>query len=157
MPSTQFTFAMIKSDAVLRKDSISILSSIQLINYSWIFHMEYMVPTQAQIDAIYAEHIGKHFYPDLVNSVSRGVVAIVIGGHDVVAEWRKLIGATNPEKALPGTIRYDFGVAGADNAVHGSATKEDADREIGIMLPHVRDILIAVAEDVAADGIEMNG
>jgi len=63
------------------------------------------------------------------------VVTAVLVGPGAITRWREHIGATDPTKALPGTLRHDFGMIGADNAVHGSATVEDANREISLMYP----------------------
>ena len=82
----------------------------------------------------YEEHVGKGFYADLVEFMSRGpVVALVVEGpEDTWEVVRNLMGATNPRKAAPGTIRGDLGILFTENLVHGSDSLESAQREIGI-------------------------
>jgi nucleoside-diphosphate kinase len=85
----------------------------------------------------YEEHQGKAFYDDLVAFMSRGpVVAMVLEGpEDTWEVVRSMMGATNPRKAAPGTIRGDLSVEFTENLVHGSDGPESAEREIGIFFP----------------------
>ena len=87
----------------------------------------------------YEEHVGKGFYADLVEFMSRGpVVALVVEGpEDTWEVVRNLMGATNPRKAAPGTIRGDLGILFTENLVHGSDSLESAQREIGIFFPNL--------------------
>ena len=87
----------------------------------------------------YEEHVGKGFYEDLVTFMSRGpVVAMVLEGpEDTWEVVRTLVGATNPRKAAPGTIRGDLGILFTENQVHGSDSLESAQREIGIFFPNL--------------------
>jgi nucleoside-diphosphate kinase len=87
----------------------------------------------------YEEHQGKAFYADLVAFMSRGpVVAMVVEGpEDTWEVVRSMMGATNPRKAEPGTIRGDLSVQFTENLVHGSDGPESAVREIGIFFPHL--------------------
>ena len=87
----------------------------------------------------YQEHVGKGFYDDLVSFMSRGpVVAMVLEGpEDTWEVVRTLVGATNPRKADPGTIRGDLGILFTENLVHGSDSLESAQREIGIFFPNL--------------------
>ncbi len=87
----------------------------------------------------YEEHVGKGFYADLVEFMSRGpVVALVVEGpEDTWEVVRGLMGATNPRKAAPGTIRGDLGILFTENLVHGSDSLESATREIGIFFPNL--------------------
>ncbi|MEP7203959.1 MAG: nucleoside-diphosphate kinase [Ilumatobacteraceae bacterium] len=87
----------------------------------------------------YQEHVGKGFYEDLVAFMSRGpVVALVLEGpEDTWEVVRTLVGATNPRKADPGTIRGDLGILFTENLVHGSDSSESAQREIGIFFPNL--------------------
>ncbi|WP_110953114.1 nucleoside-diphosphate kinase [Anaerosinus massiliensis] len=81
----------------------------------------------------YAEHVEKPFYPSLVEFMTSGpIVAMVLSGENAIGKVRKLNGATNPEKAEPGTIRADFAESMSCNAVHASDSKESAEREIHI-------------------------
>jgi nucleoside-diphosphate kinase len=87
----------------------------------------------------YEEHVGKGFYADLVAFMSRGpVVALVLEGpEDTWEVVRTMMGATNPRKALPGTVRGDLGILFTENLVHGSDSLESAQREIGIFFPNL--------------------
>ncbi|MCU1360472.1 MAG: ndk, partial [Ilumatobacteraceae bacterium] len=87
----------------------------------------------------YEEHVGKGFYADLVEFMSRGpVVAMVIEGPENTWEVvRLMMGATNPRNAAPGTIRGDLGILFTENLVHGSDSLESATREIGIFFPNL--------------------
>ncbi|MCL6561679.1 MAG: nucleoside-diphosphate kinase [Firmicutes bacterium] len=81
----------------------------------------------------YAEHRDKPFYPELIAFITSGpVVAMVVEGRDAVSVVRNLMGATDPVKAAPGTIRGDFGLELTENVVHGSDSPESAAREIGL-------------------------
>ena len=85
----------------------------------------------------YEEHVGKPFYDDLVEFMSRGpVVAMVVEGpEDTWEVVRNMMGATNPRSAAPGTIRGDLGILFTENLVHGSDSLASAEREIGIFFP----------------------
>jgi nucleoside-diphosphate kinase len=85
----------------------------------------------------YEEHVTKGFYADLVEFMSRGpVVALALEGpEDTWEVVRTMMGATNPRKADPGTIRGDLGILFTENLVHGSDSLASAEREIGIFFP----------------------
>lgn len=81
----------------------------------------------------YAEHKGKSFYDDLVSYITSGpVVAMVWQGGDCVTLVRKVVGATKPSEALPGTIRGDFCSHTNHNIIHASDSDESAEREINL-------------------------
>ena len=85
----------------------------------------------------YAEHDGKPFFEDLVAFItgSPALVAVVEGPEDAWAVLRGLMGATDPTKAAPGTIRGDLAIEVTENLVHGSDSAESATREIGLFFP----------------------
>ena len=85
----------------------------------------------------YEEHVEKGFYDDLVAFMSRGpaLVVVIEGPDDTWNVVREMMGATNPLKAVPGTIRGDFGTDVTENLVHGSDSLESATREIEIFFP----------------------
>jgi len=87
----------------------------------------------------YEEHVGKGFYADLVEFMSRGpVVALALEGpQDTWEVVRAMMGATNPLKSAPGTIRGDFGTLSTENLVHGSDSLASAERELGIFFPNL--------------------
>ncbi len=81
----------------------------------------------------YAEHEGKGFFDDLVGFItSAPVVAMVWQGKEAISQVRGLMGATDPQKAQPGTMRGDFCLFVSNNLVHGSDSPENAAREIGL-------------------------
>ncbi len=87
----------------------------------------------------YEEHVGKGFYADLVEFMSRGpVVAMAVEGPENTWEVvRTMMGATNPKAAAPGTIRGDLGILFTENLVHGSDSPASAERELGIFFPNL--------------------
>jgi len=86
--------------------------------------------TVQQAESFYAVHRGKSFFEGLVEFMTSGPVVVMILRHeDAVDQFRKLIGATDPAKAEPGTIRRTFAVSVQMNAVHGSDSPENAMRE----------------------------
>lgn len=84
----------------------------------------------------YAEHEGKGFFKDLIAFITSGpVLAMVIKGENAVAAVRQINGATDPLKAVPGSIRGDFATSIDENVVHASDAPETAEREIGLWFP----------------------
>lgn len=89
----------------------------------------------------YREHLGKPFYEDLLAYITSGpVLLMVIKGQNAVLEARKMIGATNPKDALPGTIRGDFAQKMSQNVIHGADSPESAEREISLFF-HENELL----------------
>lgn len=128
----QRTYVMIKPDAVARGLAGRIISRFEDVGLN-IERLEYGTLRRDQAEANYAEHVGRPFYEGLVSYVTSGpVVKMVLAGPEAVALCRKLIGATNPAEAAPGTIRGDFGMELDANLVHGSDSPASAEREIGI-------------------------
>ena len=81
----------------------------------------------------YAEHVGKPFYNSLVSFITSGpVCALVVGGPSAIGVVRAMMGTTDPLKAVPGTVRGDFGLDMTANLVHSSDGPESAEREIGL-------------------------
>jgi nucleoside-diphosphate kinase len=128
----QSTYVMIKPDAVARGLVGRIVQRFEDAGLK-VARMESGTVTPQQAAANYAEHEGKPFYDGLIAYVTSGpVVKIIITGPDAVIVCRKLMGATNPREAAPGTIRGDFGLLLDANIVHGSDSPESAAREISI-------------------------
>lgn len=126
------TYIMIKPDAVARGQIGAILSRIETVGLK-IERMELGMVSAQEARANYAEHEGKPFYDGLVAYITSGpVVKMLVSGPGAVAVCRKLMGATNPAEAAPGTIRGDFGLTLDANVVHGSDSVESAEREIAI-------------------------
>jgi nucleoside-diphosphate kinase len=128
----QRTFIIIKPDAVSRGLVGRILTRFEDTGLTFE-RLEYGVVTAEQAAANYREHEGKPFYGALIDYITSGpVVKMVLRGPDAVSVCRKLMGATNPREAAPGTIRGDFGLNLDANIVHGSDSPESAEREIAI-------------------------
>ena len=129
------TFVMLKPDAVRRGLAGRILQRLEDAGLRMVAKQRLDV-NEAQSGALYAEHEGKPFYDSLLTYIHSGpVVATVWEGTGAVALARKLIGATDPAQAAPGTIRGDFGLVMDENVVHGSDSAESAEREIPIFFP----------------------
>lgn len=128
----QRTYIMIKPDAVARGLVGRIVARFEDTGLK-LERMEYGVVTADQAANNYREHEGKPFYDGLISYITSGpVVKMVLTGPDAVAVCRKLMGATNPAEAAPGTIRGDFGLIMDANVIHGSDSVESAEREIAI-------------------------
>ena len=124
------TFAIIKPDAVKNKHTGLIYDRILNANFK-ILSSKLIKMTKIQAEHFYSIHKGKPFYEELTNFMSSGTcMVLALEKNDAVEEWRKLIGATNPEEANEGTIRRDFATSLGENAVHGSDSDENATLEI---------------------------
>jgi nucleoside-diphosphate kinase len=129
---SQKTYLMLKPDAVANRHVGEIIARIERVGLT-IERLELAHVTPEQAAANYAEHEGKPFYPGLIAYITSGpVVKMVVSGSDAVAVARKLMGATDPQQAAPGTIRGDFGLVMDANVIHGSDSPESAQREIAI-------------------------
>ena len=124
------TFAIIKPDACERKLAGKIIARIEEANFE-IVAMKKIWLTKKEAEGFYAVHKGKPFFDSLTNYMSSGpCIAMVLKKENAIADWRKLMGATNPANAEPGTIRKEFAVDLEKNSVHGSDAKETAEYEI---------------------------
>jgi nucleoside-diphosphate kinase len=132
------TFIICKPDAVERGLVGAILSRFEQRNLK-IVALQHLSVSQDLAGAHYAEHAGKGFYGDLISFITRSpVVAMVVEGpEDTWEVARTMIGATNPRKAAPGTIRGDLGIEFTENLVHGSDSAESAAREIALWFPNL--------------------
>lgn len=129
---TQRTYVMIKPDAVARGLVGRIVSRFEDAGLT-IERAEYGTVTKEQAAANYAEHQGRSFYEGLIAYVTSGpVLKMVLSGPGAVSVVRKLIGATDPAEAAPGTIRGDYGLELDANLVHGSDSPASAEREIAV-------------------------
>ena len=123
------TFSIIKPNAVRTGKTGPILAMINEAGFE-IVAMKMLRMTLQQAESFYEVHRGKPFFESLVEFMTSGPVCVMILRHDnAVEEFRKLIGATDPAKAEPGTIRKLYAVSVQMNAVHGSDSDENAQRE----------------------------
>jgi len=126
------TYVMIKPDGVARGLVGAIIGRLEAVGLK-LERMKLDMVTPEEAAANYAEHEGKPFYEGLVAYVTSGpVVKMVVSGPDAATICRKLMGATNPKDAAPGTIRGDFALNLDANVIHGSDSPASAQREIGI-------------------------
>jgi nucleoside-diphosphate kinase len=123
------TFSIIKPNAVRTGKAGPILAMINEAGFE-VIAMKMIRITLEQAESFYEVHKGKSFFDSLVEFMSSGPVFVMILRHEnAVEEFRKLIGATDPAKAEPGTIRKLFAISVQMNAVHGSDSDENAKRE----------------------------
>jgi nucleoside-diphosphate kinase len=124
-----FTFSIIKPNAVRTGKTGPILAMINEAGFE-IAAMRMVKMTLPQAESFYSVHRGKPFFEGLVEFMTSGPVVVMILKHEnAVDEFRRLIGATDPSKAEPGTIRKTFAVSVQMNAVHGSDSAENAIKE----------------------------
>lgn len=126
------TFIMIKPDGVARGLVGEIISRFERAGLT-IERMRMLTIDEALASRHYAEHLDKPFFPDLLDFIVSGpVVAMQWSGESAISTARDVMGATDPKKADPGTIRADFGLAVTQNLVHGSDGPESARRELAL-------------------------
>jgi nucleoside-diphosphate kinase len=127
--ATNRTFSMIKPDAVRDGHAGEILSMIEKAGFKIIaIKMEYLRPERA--GEFYGIHKEKPFYASLIEIMSESpIIALILEKENAVAEFRKLIGSTNPANADEGTVRKKFAKSLERNAVHGSDSDENAQIE----------------------------
>ena len=126
------TLVLIKPDALGKNHAGDILKIYEDAGFK-ILAAKVMKMTNELAAKHYAEHIGRPFYPALVEFMtSAPLMALVVGGDDVIKKVRELNGATNPAEAAEGTVRKLFAADKTKNAVHASDSKESAAREIPI-------------------------
>ena len=120
------TFTMIKPDAVRGGHIGNILQQINEAGFK-IVAMKYTLLSEGKAGEFYAVHKERPFYGELVEFMSSGpIVAAVLEKDNAVADFRELIGSTNPAEAAPGTIRAKYATSIGENAVHGSDSDENA-------------------------------
>jgi nucleoside-diphosphate kinase len=131
------TFLMVKPDGVKRKLVGEIISRFERKGLT-LAAMEMRLPSRELAQKHYAVHNDKPFFESLVTFIMSGpVVAMVWEGPDAISIARKVIGATRPSEAAPGTIRGDFCIVTEQNLIHGSDAIETAAYEIGLWFPNL--------------------
>src|SRR5215469_287217 len=131
------TFAMIKPDAVSRGQQGEILARIHKAGFT-IVAIKSMRLTKEEAGGFYAVHRERPFFAELTDFMSSGkIFAMVLEAESGIAKWRDTMGATDPKKAAPGTIRHDLGTSIGTNCTHGSDAPETAAFEIGYFFPGV--------------------
>lgn len=124
-----YTFAMIKPSACRKNHVGPILAMINQAGFR-ISAIRSTKLDKVEAEQFYEMHRGKEFYDDLCEFMSSGpIIALLLEKENAIEDFRKLIGSTNPSMAEEGTIRKMFAESLQRNAVHGSDTKENAERE----------------------------
>jgi nucleoside-diphosphate kinase len=132
------TFVLLKPDAIKRGLMGEIINRFEKKGIS-IVKCRMLVADRKLAEEHYAEHAGKPFFNGIVDYLTSGpVLAMVLmfeGNDKLYAGVRLMIGSTDPQEALPGSIRGDFGTRRPYNVIHGSDSIESAQREIGLWFP----------------------
>jgi nucleoside-diphosphate kinase len=131
------TLAIIKPDGVQNNLVGTVLKRLEEAGYKLVA-MKMVRMTREQARAFYGVHEGKPFFEGLTDFMSSGpCVAVVLEGDNVIAGYRKMMGATDPVQAETGTIRHAFATDGRKNVVHGSDSAETAHWEIGFFFNRI--------------------
>ena len=131
------TLILVKPDGVSRGLIGEVVARIEARGFRFEA-LELRTLTREVAEAHYGEHKDKPFFGELVDFITSGpLVAGVISGPGVVGAWRTMMGATDPLKSAPGTIRGDLAHEMSENVVHGSDSPESAAREIALFFPQL--------------------
>ena len=124
------TFSIVKPNAVANNDIGAIYARFERAGFK-IIAAKMLRLTREQAEGFYAEHKGRPFFDGLVEFMTSGpIVVSVLEGENAVQRHRDLLGATNPDNALAGTLRADYADSFTENGTHGSDSVESAAREI---------------------------
>jgi nucleoside-diphosphate kinase len=131
------TFAIIKPDAVRARMTGKIIQRIEDEGFQ-IRAMRMVSLTQREAEGFYAVHRERPFFPSLTAFMSSGpAIVMALEAPDAIKKWRTLMGATDPAKADPGTLRKEFGRSIENNATHGSDAPETASFEVAYFFPGI--------------------
>ena len=132
------TLAIIKPDAVAAHHTGTIIQRIEESGFT-IRAMRLLALTKSEAEGFYAVHRERPFFQSLTTFMSSGpVVVLALEAPDAIKKWRTLMGATDPGKADPRTLRKDFGTSIENNATHGSDATDTAAYEIGYFFPGIK-------------------
>jgi nucleoside-diphosphate kinase len=124
------TFTMLKPDSIEQGNMLPILNMIKNAGFK-IIALKYKKMSKDEAEKFYSIHSDKPFFNDLVSFMTRGpIIAAALEKENAVEEFRELIGSTDPQEAMDGTIRKKFAKSKGENAVHGSDSDENASIEI---------------------------
>ena len=131
------TLAIIKPDAVSRRLAGKIITRIEDAGFQ-IRAMRRVHLSKREAEGFYAVHRERPFFASLTDFMSSGAaIVMVLEAPDAIRKWRTLMGATDPAKADPGTLRKEFAQSIERNATHGSDAAETAAVEIGYFFPGI--------------------
>ncbi len=129
------TFSIIKPDATRRNLTGAVNDRIEKAGLRIIAQKRIRM-SRAEAEGFYAVHRERPFFKGLVTFMTSGPVVVqVLEGENAIAKYREVMGATDPAKAAPGTIRKDFAESIEANSVHGSDSPENAKQEIAFFFP----------------------
>jgi nucleoside-diphosphate kinase len=124
------TFSILKPDATRRNLTGAINALIEKAGLRIVAQKRVRM-TREQAETFYAVHKARPFFGELVATMTAGPVVVqVLEGEDAIARYRDVLGATDPAKAAPGTIRKEFAISVGENSAHGSDSAETAAVEI---------------------------
>jgi nucleoside-diphosphate kinase len=128
---TERTFAIIKPDAVKSGVAGQILAKIEHAGFT-VRGLRLTHLSKREAEGFYAVHSARPFFASLTDFMSSGpCIVMALEAPDAIKKWRALMGATDPAKAEPGTLRREFGASIENNATHGSDAPETAAFELG--------------------------
>jgi nucleoside-diphosphate kinase len=131
------TLILVKPDAFARNLTGEIIARFERKGLRLIA-LQQLTMTRELAERHYAEHAEKPFFGELVSFITSGpLVALVLAGEQAIDAARQVIGATDPIKAAPGSIRGDYAIAVGQNMVHGSDAPESAAREVSLFFPEL--------------------
>ncbi len=131
----EYTLVFLKPSAIERGLVGEIISRFERKGLE-IVALKSLYMTREMAEEFYSVHRGKHFFSDLINTVGeKKIVAFILRGRSAISVVRALVGATDPVKASPGTIRGDYGLDITDNLIHASDSPESFVREAKILFP----------------------
>lgn len=126
------TFVLIKPNAMKKQKAGAIIQKFQQADLKLI-GLKMLKVSKELCQEFYEEHKKRAFFQDLVNFVSSvPVIVLALQGDNAVLKVREMMGDTDPKKALPGTIRYEYGDSIGENAIHGSDSLNSAKRELAL-------------------------
>jgi nucleoside-diphosphate kinase len=126
----QRTFSILKPDVTRRNLTGAVNAKIEAAGLR-IVAQKRLAMTRGQAETFYAVHAKRPFFGELVEFMTSGPVVVqVLEGDNAIQRYRDVMGATNPEKAAPGTIRKEFALSMGENSVHGSDAPDTATIEI---------------------------
>ena len=129
------TFTIVKPDSVRKGNFGKIISRLEAEGFK-VLGLKKVGLSRAQAEGFYAVHKERPFYTSLVEYMTSGPVFVAALERDnAVTAWRDCMGATDPAKAAPGSIRKQFGSNVGENATHGSDSLDNAKREIAYFFP----------------------
>ncbi len=127
------TFSMLKPNTISLGLTGEIIQRIERAKFK-IVALKMVTFDRKLAEEFYKEHVGKPFFESLIEFITSGpVVAMILESENAVKNMRKLVGATNPINADPGTIRYDYAPDGSKNIIHASDSLESAEREKNLL------------------------